>query len=185
MWIWRQSCARRFCATAIFSARQSGPRPAMSASAWPSMFSLSVRCGKVSTIRGTVGTARERLTLAQSVQPEHAVDGAQFGRLDQLGMGDRHGEQRSIQFFLPEREEILQRRKFREQIVILPNIGLQQRGVIRHPIKNLRRRQPVTQRQFPEVLGNPYPRDHANLHCWSAYSEVAANREPPGGDALT
>ena len=31
-----------FCAAAIFSARRFGPRPAMSASAWPSTFSLSV-----------------------------------------------------------------------------------------------------------------------------------------------
>ena len=38
---------------------------------------------------------------------------------------------------------------------------------------------------FPKILGNPNPRDHANLHCWSAFSEVAADREPPGGDALT
>jgi len=59
------------------------------------------------------------------------------------------------------------------------------RGMIRQAIQNLRRRQSVTQHLFPEILGNPNPRDHANLHCWSAFSEVAADREPPGGDALT
>src|SRR5580692_9161427 len=134
-------------------------------------------------LRGPVGLTHH--TKSVSMQPEYAVDGTQFSGLDQLGMGHRHGEQRSFELFLPEREEILQRRKFREQIVILPDVGLQQRGVIRHAIENLRRRQSVTQRQFPEVLGNPNLRDHANLHCWSAYSEVAANREPPGGDALT
>jgi hypothetical protein len=57
--------------------------------------------------------------------------------------------------------------------------------MIRHPVQDFRRRQPVTQHLFPEILGNPNPRDHANLHCWSAFSEVAADREPPGGDALT
>jgi hypothetical protein len=119
------------------------------------------------------------------MQPEHAVDGAQFGGLDQLGVSDRHGEQRSLQRLFPEAEEILQRRKFGKQIVVLPDIGLQQRGMIRHAIENLRRRQPITQHLLPEILGNPNPRDHAYLHCWSAFHEVAADREPPGGDALT
>ena len=75
-----------------------------------------------------MGTARVRLrpTFAKSVQPEHAVDGAQFGRLDQLGMRNGDGEQRAFELLLPEREKILQRRKFREQILILPDIGLQQ-----------------------------------------------------------
>jgi hypothetical protein len=57
--------------------------------------------------------------------------------------------------------------------------------MIRHPIENFRRRQPITQHLFPEILGNPNPRDHANLHCWSAFTVAAADREPPGGDALT
>jgi hypothetical protein len=57
--------------------------------------------------------------------------------------------------------------------------------MIGHAIQNLRRRQPVTEHLFPEILGNPNLRDHANLHCWSAFSEVAADREPPGGDTLT
>src|SRR6202022_698732 len=124
-------------------------------------------------------------TKSHSMQPEHTVDGAQFSRLDQLGMRHGDGEQRAVELFLPEGEKILQRREFRKQIVILPDVGLQQRGMIRHAIQNLRRRQPVTQHLFPEILGNPNPRDHANLHCWSAFSKVAADREPPGGDALT
>ena len=61
---------------------------------------------------------------APSMQPEHAVDGAQFGRLDQLGMRHRHREQRAIEFLLPENQKVLQRRKLRKQIVVLPDIGL-------------------------------------------------------------
>ena len=40
------------------------------------------------------------------MQPKDAVDGVEFGGLDQLGM--RHGdrEQRPLQLFLPEGEEI-------------------------------------------------------------------------------
>src|SRR3954469_5336106 len=122
---------------------------------------------------------------AISMQPEHAVDGAQLGRLDQLGMGHRDRIQRTFQLFLPEAEKILQRRKLRKQIVVLPDIGLQQRGMIRHSIKNLSRRQTITQTMLPEIVGNsPNPRDHANLHCWSAFHVVAAPSHP-GGDALT
>src|ERR1700710_2482103 len=84
-----------------------------------------------------------------------------------MGGGDR--EQGSLELLPPESEAILQRRKIRKQIVILPDVGLQQRGMIRHAIKNLRRRQPITQHLFPEIVGNPNPRDHANLHCWSAF----------------
>src|SRR5947208_9904540 len=47
---------------------------------------------------------------SRSMQPEHAVDRAQLGRLDQPGMRDRYRKQRAIQLFLPEGEEILQRR---------------------------------------------------------------------------
>src|ERR1700730_13159255 len=105
------------------------------------------------------------------METKHAIDGAQFGRLDQLGMRDADSEQRAFELLLPEGEKILQRRKIRKQIVILPDVGLQQRGMIRHPIQNLRRRQPVTQDLLPEIVGNnPNPRDHANLHCWSAFT---------------
>src|SRR6266404_849335 len=119
-------------------------------------------------------------TEIRLVQPKDAVDGAQFGRLDQLGVRNGDGEQRAFELLLPEREKILQRREIRKQIVVLPDIGLQERGMIRHPIKNLCRRQPITQHLFPEILGNPNPRDHANLHCWSAFSKGAADLEPLG-----
>src|ERR1700746_2377003 len=88
-----------------------------------------------------------------SMQAEHAVDGAQLRGLDQLGMRDSDREQRSLELFLPEAQEIRQRREFRKQVVVLPDIGLQQRRMVRHPIKDLRRRQTVTQHLLPEILG--------------------------------
>src|SRR3569833_2197625 len=79
--------------------------------------------------------------------------------------------ERPFQLLLPEGKEILQSREFWKQVVVLPDIGLQQRGMIRHPVKDLRRCQPVTQHLFPKVLGNnSNPRTHANLHFWSALS---------------
>ena len=72
-----------------------------------------------------VGTAQVRLCPPyRSMQPEHAIDGAQFGRLDQLGMRDRDRVQRTVERFFPEGEKILQRGDFRKQIVILPDVGL-------------------------------------------------------------
>src|SRR5689334_11181710 len=115
-----------------------------------------------------------------SMQPEHAIDGAQFSRLDQLGMRDADGIERALELVLPELQEILERGKFRKQIVVLPDVGLQQRRVIRHPVENLCRGQPVSQRQFPKVLGNPNPRNHANLLCRSASATVATCRSHPG-----
>ena len=60
------------------------------------------------------------------MQSKDAIDGVQFGGLDELGMCDSDGEQGTVDRFFPEREEILQRREIREQIVILPDVGLQQ-----------------------------------------------------------
>src|SRR4051812_17852772 len=91
-------------------------------------------------------------------------------------MRDLDRKKRPLQRSLPERQELEQFREFRTQIVILPDVGLQQRWMVRHAIQNLRRRQPVTQHLFPEVLGNPNPRDDANLHCWSASATVARPR---------
>src|SRR4051812_42119895 len=116
------------------------------------------------------------------MQPEHAVDGAQFGRLDQLGMRHSNREQRTFQPGFPEGEKILQRREIREQVVVLPDIGLQQPVAIRAAVDDFRRGQAVAQDLLAKVLGdfaafrNPNPRDHANLHCWSASATVARPR---------
>src|SRR6185437_3885155 len=78
---------------------------------------------------------------AGSMQPEYTIDGAELRGLDQLGVRDANRIQRPLQLLLPELQEVLQRGKSREQIVILPDIALQQRGMIGHPIEYLRRRQ--------------------------------------------
>ncbi len=108
--------------------------------------------------------ARALLATICSMQPEDAVDGAKLRWLNQPGMRHGHREQGTVELLLPKGEEILQRREFWKQIVILPDIGLQKRTMIRHPIKDPRRRQPVPQDLLPKILGsNPNPRNHANL----------------------
>src|SRR6516225_3922970 len=61
-----------------------------------------------------------------------------------------HRVERTVELLLPEGEEILQRRELRKQIVILPDVGLQQRGMIRHAIEDMCRRQPVRQDLLPK-----------------------------------
>ena len=41
------------------------------------------------------------------MQPKHAIDGVQFGRLDQFGVRDGDCKQRAFRLSFPEREEIL------------------------------------------------------------------------------
>src|SRR3954454_21797650 len=97
-------------------------------------------------------------------------------------MDDGDGEQRSFQPCFPEGEKMLQRRKIREQVVVLPDMGLQQPVAIREAVDDFRRCQAVAQDLLAKVLGdfaafrNPNPRDHANLHCWSASATVARPR---------
>src|SRR5579883_547148 len=67
---------------------------------------LSGMCASLFARTGKANTNRAVAAPAMSMQPEHAVDGAQFGGLDQLRM--RHGdrEQGPVELFLPEGEEI-------------------------------------------------------------------------------
>src|SRR5688572_29287080 len=70
-------------------------------------------------------------------------------------MRHRYGVQRPFELAGPEVQELVQHRKLRRQIVFLPNERLQQLRVVRQPVKDRRRRQPVTLELTDERL-----RDH-------------------------
>src|SRR6266571_2715143 len=93
--------------------------------------------------------------VALSMQPEHPVDRAQLGRLDQARMGDRHRVQRPVELLLPECEEALEDRKVRAQIVVLPDIGLQQPGMVGAAIEDAGGGQAVAGDLPPKIF-----RDH-------------------------
>src|SRR5262249_10799908 len=84
-----------------------------------------------------VPSARLTIRPLSSVQPELAVDRADLGRLDQPGMRHSDRVQRAFQGLQPEIEEFVEHRKCRAEIVILPDIALQQPGVIRPPVENV------------------------------------------------
>jgi hypothetical protein len=72
--------------------------------------------------------------LDHLVQPEFPVDCFDLRRLDQFAMRDAHGMQRALELLLPEGQEAVQFGKFGEQIVVLPDIGLEQPAMIGPPV---------------------------------------------------
>ena len=93
----------------------------------------------------------------RSVQPELAVDRPQLGRLDQLAVRHLHRMQRAVELLHPEGEEALQLGKFREQVVVLPDVGLQQPRMVRPTVEDLRGRQPITAQSAAGSLSRPFP----------------------------
>src|SRR5262245_39065960 len=93
---------------------------------------------------------------AVSVQSELAVDRLELRRLNQPAVSHAHRMQWPFKLFLPEREKTLQLGKVGEQIVILPDVGLQQPAIIGTPIQDVRRRQAITTDLFTEILRNHF-----------------------------
>jgi hypothetical protein len=60
--------------------------------------------------------------------------------------------QRAFQLFSPEGEEALQFGEFGEEIVILPDVRLEQPAMVGAPIQNMRGRQAITTDLSTEIL---------------------------------
>src|SRR4029078_12352579 len=86
------------------------------------------------------------------MQAKFGVEGAELGRLDQLAVRAAHGMQRPFQFFLPESQKTMQLREFGEQVVVLPNVRLQQPAMVGAAVQDVRGRQAVTTHLFTEIL---------------------------------
>src|SRR6266581_507279 len=77
------------------------------------------------------GAVAIRAPRENSMQPEFPVQRPELRRLDQLAVRDTNGVQRSLKLLPPEGEEAMQFGKFGEQIIVLPDVGLQQPAMIR------------------------------------------------------
>src|SRR6478735_1777327 len=102
-------------------------RPRSTVGRWPtSTPGAGVQCRAVvaSLLRG------------RSMQRQHAVQAADLRRPDQTRMRDGDRVKRSIELAPPESEEILEHRKARRHVVLLPDEGLQDAAVIRHAIQD-------------------------------------------------
>ena len=70
------------------------------------------------------------------IEPELVADQSQFSRLDQTNMRNPHLVQFALKIALPEFEKTQQFRKAGAEIVILPDVALQQSRVIRQSIND-------------------------------------------------
>jgi len=71
------------------------------------------------------------------MQSKFPADRLKLRRLDQLGVRDANRMQRPLKLLLPEGQEALQLGKFGKQIVVLPNVGLQQPLMIGTPVQDV------------------------------------------------
>src|ERR1700733_7621190 len=67
-------------------------------------------------------------------------------------MRDRYRVQRPFELLQPEIEELVQHRKDRAEIVVLPDIGLQKPRVIRSTVENIGRRQSIAFKLLAKLL---------------------------------
>src|ERR1700731_2544532 len=78
-------------------------------------------------------------------------------------MGHRHRVQRTLQLLQPEIEEFVHCREVRAEIVALPDIALQQPGMIGPPVEDLRGDQSVALKLPTEVLRISTPLQNRTL----------------------
>src|SRR5262245_56532423 len=95
-----------------------------------------------------------RLISLSLVQLEFTVDRIELRWLYQFAMRHAHGMQGAIQLVLPEGQEAAKLGKLWEQIVVLPDIGLQQPAMVGPPIQDVRGRQAVTKSLFAKIFRN-------------------------------
>src|SRR5918998_410004 len=90
-----------------------------------------------------------------SVQGDDPVDGLELRRLDKARVCHRNGVERPMKLADPKVEELVEDGKLRSEVVLLPDEGLQERGVVRHPVQDVGGRQAVALELPDEIL-----RDH-------------------------
>src|SRR5713226_3873481 len=65
------------------------------------------------------------------MEPENAIHRFDLGRFDEAGMRDRDRMHDTFERFLPEFQKTLQFREIWAEVVVLPDAGLQQPGMVR------------------------------------------------------
>src|SRR5947208_6532365 len=92
-----------------------------------------------------------------SMQTELAADRAQLRGLDQPRVGHRDGVERSLELLQPERQKAVQHRESRTQVVVLPDISLQQGRMIWEAVEDLRRGEAIAFELAAEIFGREFP----------------------------
>jgi hypothetical protein len=92
--------------------------------------------------------------VGRLVETEDAVDRLNLGRLDQFAVRNLDRVQGTLELRLPEVQELLQYREIGENIVILPDVLLQEPPMVGPAIKNMCRREPVPEHLLFKVFGD-------------------------------
>ena len=71
------------------------------------------------------------------MQHENAIHWFDLGRFDEAGMRDRDRMQDTFERFLPEFQKTPQFREIWAEVVVLPDVGLQQPGMVRAPVQDV------------------------------------------------
>src|SRR5690349_3347657 len=74
---------------------------------------------------------------AKSVHGDDAVHGAEFAWLNKPLMRHADRMERPLDLTPPELQKLLQRRKSRREVIVLPDIELEQRRLVRHAVVDL------------------------------------------------
>jgi len=72
------------------------------------------------------------------MKPENAVYRFDLDRFDEAGMRNGDRMQDAFERFPPELQKALQLREIWVEVVVLPNEGLQQPGMVRAPVQDVR-----------------------------------------------
>jgi hypothetical protein len=103
------------------------------------------------------GPARDqllRLHKSQAlVQSELAIKGMDLCRFDELCMADEHTVQGPVEAFAPKPQKLEQGRKVRGEIVVLPDVGLEQARVVGQMIEDPRRGEPIACEVLDKIRG--------------------------------
>jgi uncharacterized integral membrane protein (TIGR00698 family) len=143
------------------SLTQYGVLAGLTVYAVPQVLAATLPIGALSNQVGTVIKLVRVLMLGpvvlgfSSMQPELAVHGADLGRLDQARVRHRHRMQRTFELLQPKIEEFVQLGKHRAEVVILPDVGLKQPGMIWPTIEDIGGGQSIAFELPAKVLRNP------------------------------
>ena len=73
------------------------------------------------------------------MKPENSIHCLDLDRFDEPGMRNRDRMQHAFERFLPKLQKTLQFREIWVEVVVLPDVALQQPGMVRAPVQNIRR----------------------------------------------
>jgi hypothetical protein len=73
------------------------------------------------------------------MKPENATHCFDLDRFNEAGMRNSDRMQGTVERFLPKLQKALQLREMWVEVVVLPDVALQQPGMVRAPVQDIRR----------------------------------------------